>query len=71
MLRVGLGAGTLVLMPGARRAHVDRADLPRFARLGLIWMAIPLVMHEHVHGLAYVGAAFILAGAFLTARAGR
>ena len=44
MLRVGLGAVTLSSIPAARRARIDRADLPRMALLSLIWMAIPQVM---------------------------
>lgn len=41
LARVGLGAATLALVPRARRS-VDRADLPRIAVLGIIWIAIPL-----------------------------
>ncbi len=42
--RVGLGAAALALVPRARRARVDREDLPRIALLGVIWMAIPLLL---------------------------
>ncbi len=41
-MRVGFGALTLGLFPAARRARIDRADLPRVLLLGVIWMAIPL-----------------------------
>lgn len=40
-LRVACGTVTLALVPAARR-HVERADWPRLAVLGLVWMAIPL-----------------------------
>lgn len=43
MARVALGAVALALVPRARR-RVDRADLPRIAFLGLIWMGIPLML---------------------------
>jgi drug/metabolite transporter (DMT)-like permease len=43
MARIGLGAAALALVPRARRP-VDRADLPRIALLGMIWMAIPLTL---------------------------
>jgi drug/metabolite transporter (DMT)-like permease len=41
LLRVGLGAGTLALVPRARRSKIDRHDWPRIALLGLIWIALP------------------------------
>ena len=41
-MRVGFGALTLGMFPAARRAKIDRADLPRVLLLGVIWMAIPL-----------------------------
>ncbi len=41
LARVGLGAVTLALVPAARRG-VERADLPRIALLGVIWIGIPL-----------------------------
>lgn len=43
LARVGLGAAALALVPRARRA-VDRADMPRIALLGLVWMAAPLTL---------------------------
>jgi drug/metabolite transporter (DMT)-like permease len=43
LARIGLGAGTLALLPKARSA-VEREDLPRIAFLGIIWMAIPLLI---------------------------
>jgi drug/metabolite transporter (DMT)-like permease len=39
--RVGLGVGTLALIPRAR-ASIDRADLGRVGLLGVIWIGIPL-----------------------------
>src|SRR5690606_35400314 len=44
LLRVGFGAGTLALIPRARRTRVDRSDWPRVAVLGLIWIAVPLTL---------------------------
>ena len=41
--RVAVGAITLALVPGSRRP-VDRADLPRIALLGLLWMGAPLLL---------------------------
>ena len=43
LARLILGAATLALFPQTRRP-VDRADLPRIALLGLVWMAIPLTL---------------------------
>ncbi len=41
--RLGLGASALAMFPRARRA-VDRADMPRIALLGLVWMGAPLML---------------------------
>jgi drug/metabolite transporter (DMT)-like permease len=41
--RVGVGAITLALLPRSH-APVDRADLPRIALLGFVWMAAPLLL---------------------------
>lgn len=41
--RVGVGAITLALLPRSH-APVDRADLPRVALLGFVWMAAPLLL---------------------------
>lgn len=41
-MRVGFGFLTLAAVPAARRARIDRNDLPRVLLLGVIWMAIPL-----------------------------
>jgi len=43
LARLMLGAATLALFPRTRQP-VDRADLPRIALLGLVWMAIPLTL---------------------------
>lgn len=44
LLRVGLGAAALALVPRARRTRIDRADLPRVALLGVTWIGIPLLL---------------------------
>ena len=41
--RIALGAAALAAFPRARRP-VDRADLPRVALLGIVWMAVPLTL---------------------------
>ena len=43
LVRIGLGAATLALLPKAR-ASVEREDWPRIAFLGAIWIAIPLLI---------------------------
>ncbi len=43
LLRVGIGAATLVVLPASRQP-VDRSDLPRLALLGFTWMAFPLTL---------------------------
>jgi drug/metabolite transporter (DMT)-like permease len=42
--RLVLGAAALALFPGTRRP-VERADWPRVALLGVVWMAIPLTLY--------------------------
>jgi drug/metabolite transporter (DMT)-like permease len=42
-LRVGFGAATLALLPGARRS-IPREDLGRIVVLGFTWMAFPLTL---------------------------
>jgi drug/metabolite transporter (DMT)-like permease len=44
LLRVGLGALTLALVPRARRTRIERRDLPQVALLGITWMGIPLLL---------------------------
>jgi drug/metabolite transporter (DMT)-like permease len=44
LLRVGLGAMALALVPRARRTRVAREDLPRVALLGVIWIGVPLLL---------------------------
>lgn len=41
--RVALGTLALALVPKARRG-VDRADLPRVALLGVLWIGIPMIL---------------------------
>ena len=43
LIRVALGAATLVVFPQAR-SRVPRSDLPAIALLGLLWMAAPLLL---------------------------
>ena len=43
MGRVGLGALTLALVPGAR-VPIERTDRMRIAVLGVVWMGIPLLL---------------------------
>lgn len=43
LLRIALGAAALALFQRAR-APIDRADLPRVALLGVVWMGLPLVL---------------------------
>jgi len=44
LVRVGLGALTLSLLPRARRTIEDRGDLLRIAVLGWIWIGIPFLL---------------------------
>lgn len=43
-LRVGFGALFLGLLPQARKTRIPRADLPRVALLGVIWVAVPFTI---------------------------
>ena len=43
LIRIALGAATLVAFPRAR-VGVSRADLPALALLGLLWMAAPFLL---------------------------
>ena len=42
-IRISLGTGALALVPKARKA-VPRADMPRVAVLGLMWIGIPFIL---------------------------
>lgn len=44
LLRVGLGAAALWLVPKARDARIDRADWPRLVALSFLWVAIPFTL---------------------------
>ena len=44
LLRVGLGAAALWLVPAARSTRIDRADWPRLVALSVIWVAIPFTL---------------------------
>ena len=41
LMRVGLGAAALWLVPGARSTRIDRGDWPRLVALSVVWVAIP------------------------------
>lgn len=41
--RVGLGAATMLFVPGAR-APIDREDRPRLVVIGALWLAIPFTL---------------------------
>ena len=43
VMRVGLGAATLALMPGGR-VRIDRADRPRLVAVSVLWVAIPFTL---------------------------
>jgi len=44
LLRVGLGATALLLVPQARRTSIARGDWPRVVLLGVVWMGVPLLL---------------------------
>lgn len=44
LLRVGLGALALWLVPRTRAVHVERSDWPRLIALSLLWVAIPFTL---------------------------
>jgi len=44
LLRVGLGAAALWLVPAARTTQVARADWPRLVVLSVVWVAIPFTL---------------------------
>ena len=44
LLRVGLGAAALWLVPAARSTRIDRADWPRLVALSVIWVAVPFTL---------------------------
>jgi len=43
-LRVVFGFAALSCLPATRRVRIKRADLPRVALVGLVWMAFPMSM---------------------------
>lgn len=43
LARLALGAAALALVPMARQ-RIERADVPRVALLGVVWMAVPLIL---------------------------
>lgn len=42
LMRVGLGAATLALMPG--KVRIERADRPRLVAVSVLWVAIPFTL---------------------------
>ncbi len=44
LLRVGLGAATLWLIPKARRVRIDRSDWAPLGLVALLWVAIPFTL---------------------------
>jgi drug/metabolite transporter (DMT)-like permease len=44
LMRVGLGAATLWLIPQARRVRIERSDWARLSLLALLWVAIPFTL---------------------------
>lgn len=44
LVRVGLGAAALWLVPRARSVQVDRHDWPRLVFLSVVWVAIPFTL---------------------------
>jgi drug/metabolite transporter (DMT)-like permease len=44
LLRVGLGAATLWLLPKARQVRIERSDWARLSLLALLWIAIPFTL---------------------------
>ena len=44
LLRVGLGAAALWLVPQARSRKIERQDWPRVVVLSVVWIAVPLTL---------------------------
>jgi len=44
LLRIGLGAAALWLVPKARAVHIARTDWPRLVVLSFLWVAIPFTL---------------------------
>jgi len=81
LVRLVLGAATLALFPRTRQP-VARADMPRVAILGLVWMAVPLTLFpiaqqwvdSSIAGMVNGGVpifAAVIAAALLRRRPGR
>jgi drug/metabolite transporter (DMT)-like permease len=43
-LRIAFGFAALAAVPAARRARIERDDLPRIALLATVWLAIPMTL---------------------------
>lgn len=44
LLRVGLGAAVLAVIPRANVGSIDREDMPRIRLLSIIWVAVPFTL---------------------------
>jgi drug/metabolite transporter (DMT)-like permease len=44
LLRIVFGFAALAAIPAARHARIDRADWPRVALVGVVWIAFPMTM---------------------------
>lgn len=53
LLRVGLGALALAVVPAARRARIDRADRARLIAVSVVWVGVPFTLfplaEEHIN----------------------
>ena len=63
LLRVGLGAATLWMIPQARRVRVERSDWVRLGLLALVWVAIPFTLFPIAQQFINSSAAGMLNGA--------
>lgn len=43
-LRILFGVVAVAAVPASRRRSIDRADMPRVALLGVVWLAVPMTM---------------------------
>jgi drug/metabolite transporter (DMT)-like permease len=63
LLRVGFGAGFMLLVPRARNTRIAREDWPAVATVGLIWIAIPFTLFPIAQQWIASGVAGMLNGA--------
>jgi len=43
-LRIAFGFAALAVLPATHRTRIDRADLPRIALVGVVWLTIPMTL---------------------------